>query len=164
MGAMKYIVAKDPRGNWTPIWTKDSVDGKLELLHYKYSQYRTFAPEVCQTPFLTKHVRFEINTRDVPDWLVVWVGMFLYACSCLYACMYAFMMCMCYFTFILSLRHSSPFYQCLFLYQGQKWERTPLDLRSIKYFIASKRLNLKPFSIDGIFWPHPQYIITSHLK
>jgi hypothetical protein len=68
MGAMKNILAKDPMGKWMTLWTTPTVDATLEILHYKYSQYRTFVPDVCQTPFLTKHMRFEMNTRDVPDW------------------------------------------------------------------------------------------------
>ena len=68
MGAIKNILAKDPHGNWMTIWTTNMVDSTIETLYYAYNQYRTFVPDICLPPFSSDHYRFEINTRDVPDW------------------------------------------------------------------------------------------------
>ena len=50
------------------LWTNPTVDASVEKLYYKFSQYRYNTPDICQTPFFTNHVRYEIDTRDVPDW------------------------------------------------------------------------------------------------
>ena len=68
MGAIKNILAKDPYGNWMTLWTASSIDATIENLYYKYNQYRVFIPDICLPPFLTKHLRYEIDTRNVPDW------------------------------------------------------------------------------------------------
>ena len=68
MGAMKNILAKDPYGNWMTLWTTPTIDNSIQKVYYKYNQYRIFSPDICLPPFPTNHLRFEINTRDVPDW------------------------------------------------------------------------------------------------
>jgi len=70
MGAVKNILAMDPYGNWMTVWTS-SVPIRSDIQnHYSlYQQYRIFAPpDLCQTMFLTKHLRFEMDTRDTSDW------------------------------------------------------------------------------------------------
>jgi len=67
-GAIKTIYAKDPLGHFMPIWHAPSIDSTIETLYYKFNQYRTFVPQICLPPFTTNHLRFEMNTRDVPDW------------------------------------------------------------------------------------------------
>jgi hypothetical protein len=44
------------------------VDATIEAQYSKFTQYRLFEPDLCSTMFPTRHLRFEINTRDVPDW------------------------------------------------------------------------------------------------
>lgn len=67
MGAVKNILAKDFLGNWMTLYTA-IVDGTIEALFDKFAQYRFFRPTLCGTPFLTKNIRFEMDTRSVPGW------------------------------------------------------------------------------------------------
>eukprot|EP00596_Hydrurales_sp_CCMP1899_P000141 CAMPEP_0119055568 /NCGR_PEP_ID=MMETSP1177-20130426/75791_1 /TAXON_ID=2985 /ORGANISM="Ochromonas sp, Strain CCMP1899" /LENGTH=1294 /DNA_ID=CAMNT_0007036121 /DNA_START=125 /DNA_END=4009 /DNA_ORIENTATION=- len=67
MGAIKNILAMDPYGRWMPVYTT-VVTSDVQLLFDKFKQYREFRPSVCGTPFLTNHLRFEMDTRTVPDW------------------------------------------------------------------------------------------------
>jgi hypothetical protein len=67
MGSIKNILAKDPNGNWMIIYTT-VVTGAVQLLFDKFKRYRKFRPQLCGTPFLTQDIRFEIDTRTVPDW------------------------------------------------------------------------------------------------
>ena len=55
-------------GNWMTLWTTPIVDDKTFHLFYKFNQYRYNTPDICQTPFFTNHIRYEIDTRDVPGW------------------------------------------------------------------------------------------------
>jgi hypothetical protein len=71
MGAIKNILAMDPLGHWMNIWSASTIDATIETLYYAYNQYRTFVPDLCLPPFLSDHYRFEIDTRDVPDWYVM---------------------------------------------------------------------------------------------
>ena len=41
---------------------------EIQKFYYGFGRAREFQPQVCDTPFMTKHLRFEMNTRDVPDW------------------------------------------------------------------------------------------------
>jgi hypothetical protein len=67
MGAIKNILAMDPYGHWMTVYTT-VVTSAVQLLFDKFKQYRLFRPSVCGTPFLTNHLRFEMDTRTVPDW------------------------------------------------------------------------------------------------
>mmetsp|Transcript_9320 Transcript_9320/g.9396 ORF Transcript_9320/g.9396 Transcript_9320/m.9396 type:complete len:1334 (-) Transcript_9320:2058-6059(-) len=67
MGTVKNIKAKDFLGNWMTIHSVREVDWKIQELYSKFSQYRNFLPEICKTPFKTKLIRIEMDTR-VPDW------------------------------------------------------------------------------------------------
>ena len=67
MGAVKNILAKDFLGNWMTLYT-GIVDGTIQALYDKFAQYRLFRPSLCGSPFLTNHLRFEMDTRSVPDW------------------------------------------------------------------------------------------------
>ena len=69
MGAVKNILAKDFLGNWMTLYT-DQFDGdaaQIQKLYYSFDRVRDFEPQICTTPFLTNHLRFEMNTR-VQDW------------------------------------------------------------------------------------------------
>jgi hypothetical protein len=69
MGAVKSILARDPLGNWMPIYTVSAVDPSIQILYDQFTQYRYFYPSpICETPFLTRHLRFEMDTRSIPDW------------------------------------------------------------------------------------------------
>ena len=50
------------------LWTTPTVDASIEQFYYKFNQYRYNTPDICQTPFFTNHIRYEIDTRDVPNW------------------------------------------------------------------------------------------------
>ena len=50
------------------LWTNPKVDSSIEQLYYEFNQYRVNIPDICQTPFFTNHIRYEIDTRDVTDW------------------------------------------------------------------------------------------------
>jgi hypothetical protein len=67
MGAIKNILAKSPMGGWMSLYTT-RVTADVQALYSKFSQYRQFRPDICGTPFLTSDLRFEIDTRTVPDW------------------------------------------------------------------------------------------------
>jgi len=59
---------QDPLGNWMTLWTTPTVDSSTQKLYYEFKQYRYNTPDICQTPFFTNHIRYEIDTRDVSDW------------------------------------------------------------------------------------------------
>ena len=50
------------------LWTNPSVDDTVHHLYNEFKQYRVNVPDICQTPFFTNHIRYEIDTRDVNDW------------------------------------------------------------------------------------------------
>ena len=50
------------------LWTNPSVDNSVMKRYSEFNQYRHNAPDICQTPFFTNHIRYEIDTRDVNDW------------------------------------------------------------------------------------------------
>jgi hypothetical protein len=56
MGAVKNILAKDFLGNWMTVYSA-TVDGDIQALYNKFTQYRYFRPNLCGTPFPTKHIR-----------------------------------------------------------------------------------------------------------
>ena len=47
------------------LWTSPSLDNTIEKHFFEFSQYRYNTPDICQTPFFTNHIRYEIDTRDV---------------------------------------------------------------------------------------------------
>jgi hypothetical protein len=59
---------QDPLGNWMTLWTTPTLDNTIQNLYYKFNQYRYNTPDICQTPFFTNHIRYEIDTRDVSGW------------------------------------------------------------------------------------------------
>jgi hypothetical protein len=67
MGAVKNILAKDFLGNWMTLYSA-VVDKSAQSLYDKFSQYRLFRPALCGTLFKTRTLRFEMDTRTVPDW------------------------------------------------------------------------------------------------
>jgi hypothetical protein len=68
MGCVKNILAKDFLGNWMTIYSVRTVDPSIQTLYSEFSQYRYFYPDVCGTPFLTNHIRLELDTKTIPDW------------------------------------------------------------------------------------------------
>ena len=57
MGAVKNILAKDFLGNWMTMYSA-TVNGDIQALYNKFTQYRYFRPNLCGTPFPTKHIRY----------------------------------------------------------------------------------------------------------
>jgi serine/threonine protein kinase len=67
-GAVKNILAKDPYGGWMTLYASLHVDTSVQTLFSEFSQYRYNVPEICITPFKTDHLRFELDTKTIPDW------------------------------------------------------------------------------------------------
>jgi hypothetical protein len=57
MGTVKNILAKDFLGNWMTLHSA-AVDGDTQAFYDKLTQYRYFRPNLCGTPFPTKHIRY----------------------------------------------------------------------------------------------------------
>lgn len=67
MGSVRYIRALDPSGAWMTIYDSP-VDPTIQTTYARFNKYRVFSPPVCRTPFKTRRIRVELDTRTAPDW------------------------------------------------------------------------------------------------